>query len=115
MFWGSQAEDSEHRKMAEGHKSAIGKTTQDSNGEKLNSNEERGDSNGERRDSEGRLLPNPVLCCESLSVRATAQVHLYIRYICTSGTFLHQVHLYIVFIHLARVAYQLFCITCIAG
>ena len=92
MFWGSQAEDSEHRKMAEGHKSAIGKTTQDSNGEKLNSNEERGDSNGERRDSEGRLLPNPVLCCESLSVRATAQVHLYIRYICTSGTFVYCVH-----------------------
>ena len=109
MFWGSQAEDSEHRKMAEGHKSAIGKTTQDSNGEKLNSNEERGDSNGERRDSEGRLLPNPVLCCESLSVRATAQVHLYIRYIFTSGTFVNCVHTF------GRVAYQLFCISCIAG
>ena len=63
MFWGSQAEDLEHRKMAEGQNSA---------GE---SKSEKGDSNGERRDSKGRLLPNPVLCCESLSVRATAQVH----------------------------------------
>ena len=63
MFWGSQTEDLEHRKMAEGQKSAG-----DSKGE-------RRDSKAERRDSKGRLLPNPVLCCESLSVRATAQVH----------------------------------------
>ena len=63
MFWGSQTEDLEHRKMAEGQKNEG-----DLNGE-------RGDSKGDRRDSKGRLLPNPVLCCESLSVRATAQVH----------------------------------------
>ena len=63
MFWGSQTEDLEHRKMAEGQKNEG-----DLNGE-------RGDSKGDRRDSKGRLLPNPVLCCESLSVRATAQVN----------------------------------------
>ena len=67
MFWGSQAEDLEHGRMAEDQNSVHGKM-QDSNGQKQ-------DSNGERRDSKGRLLPNPVLCCESLSVRATAQVH----------------------------------------
>ena len=67
MFWGSQAEDLEHGRMAEDQNSVNGKR-QDSNGEKQ-------ESNGERRDSKGRLLPNPVLCCESLSVRATAQVH----------------------------------------
>ena len=91
MFWGSQAEDLEHRKMTEGQNSAgesnsergdsnSGKgdsngETGDSNGERENSNEDMRDSNGDRRDSKGRLLPNPVLCCESLSVRATAQVH----------------------------------------
>ena len=84
MFWGSQAKDLEHRKMAEGQNSAADSNSErgDSNGERGDSNGERGDSNGERenlngdrRDSKGRLLPNPVLCCESLSVRATAQVH----------------------------------------
>ena len=74
MFWGSQAEDLEHRKMAEDQNTANG-NTQDTLGEKRESNGEKRDSNGERRDSKGRLLPNPVLCCESLSVRATAQVH----------------------------------------
>ena len=84
MFWGSQAEDLEHRKMAEGQNRAGESNSErgDSkgekgklNGEKENSKGDRRDSNGERRDSKGRLLPNPVLCCESLSVRATAQVH----------------------------------------
>ena len=81
MFWGSQAEDLEHRRMAEDQNSVNGKTQdsngekEDSNGEKQDSNGEKQESNGERRDSKGRLLPNPVLCCESLSVRATAQVH----------------------------------------
>ena len=70
MFWGSQTEDLEHRKMAEGQKSAG-----DSNGERGDSKGDRRDSKWERRDSKGRLLPNPVLCCESLSVRATAQVN----------------------------------------
>ena len=70
MFWGSQTEDLEHRKMAEGQKNEG-----DLNGERGDSKGERGDSKGDRRDSKGRLLPNPVLCCESLSVRATAQVH----------------------------------------
>ena len=74
MFWGSQAEDLEHGRMAEDQNSVNGKR-QDSNGEKQDSNGEKQESNGERRDSKGRLLPNPVLCCESLSVRATAQVH----------------------------------------
>ena len=31
---------------------------------------------GTRRDDQGHLLPNPSLCCESLSVRATAQALL---------------------------------------
>ena len=74
MFWGSQAEDLEHRRMAEDQNSVNGKR-QKSNGEKQDSNGEKQESNGERRDSKGRLLPNPVLCCESLSVRATAQVN----------------------------------------
>ena len=77
MFWGSQAKDLEHRKMAEGQNSAADSNSErgDSNGERGDSNGERENLNGDRRDSKGRLLPNPVLCCESLSVRATAQVH----------------------------------------
>ena len=84
MFWGSQAEDLEHRKMTEGQNSAGESNSErgdsnsgkgDSNGETGDSNGERENSKGERRDSKGRLLPNPVLCCESLSVRATAQVN----------------------------------------
>merc|ERR1719219_948090 len=59
MFWGSQDGDLEHGK-----------------GSQHGVKDERGKSNGERRDSKGRLLPNPVLCCESLSVRATAQALL---------------------------------------
>ena len=69
MFWGSQAEDSN------GEKQGSNVKNWDSNEARRESNDERRDSNGERRDSKGRLLPNPVLCCESLSVRATAQVH----------------------------------------
>ena len=106
MFWGSQSEDLEHRKMTEGQNSERGDSNGvrgdstgergDSTGERGDSNDGRGDSNdvrrdsndgrrdstgdrrdsrGDRRDSKGRLLPNPVLCCESLSIRATAQVH----------------------------------------
>ena len=92
MFWGSQDEDLEHsshsqdkeleqgkgrgnRKLAEGSKSH----SQNSNDEDHKSASEELGSHGskrERRDSKGRLLPNPVLCCESLSIRATAQVKL---------------------------------------
>ena len=84
MFWGSQAEDLEHRKMAEGQNSAGDSNSErgdsnseggDSKGDRRDSKGDRRESKGDRRDSKGRLLPNPVLCCESLSVRATAQVH----------------------------------------
>ena len=95
MFWGSQDEDLEHsshsqdedleqgkgsgnRKLAEGSKSLLNLESQNSNGEDHKSASEELDSQGskrERRDSKGRLLPNPVLCCESLSMRATAQVN----------------------------------------
>ena len=94
MFWGSQDEDLEHsshghdedlghgegtgnRKLAEGSKSLLSLESQNSNDEDHKSASEELDSHGskrERRDSKGRLLPNPVLCCESLSIRATAQV-----------------------------------------
>ena len=104
MFWGSQAEDLEHTKMAEGQNS-VGEPKDESensnhekveptserghlkgerghsngergepNGERGHPNGEREHPNGERRDSKGRLLPNPVLCCESLAIRATSQV-----------------------------------------
>ena len=93
MFWGSQDEDLEHsshghdedleqskgtgnRKLAEGSKSLLSLESQNSNDDHKSASEEL-DSHGskrERRDSKGRLLPNPVLCCESLSIRATAQV-----------------------------------------
>ena len=96
MFWGSQDEDLEHsshsqdkdleqgkgsgnRKLAEGSKSLLNLESQNSNDEDHKSaNEELVShvSQRERRDSKGRLLPNPVLCCESLSIRATAQVKL---------------------------------------
>ena len=83
MFWGSQDEDLEHskgtgkRKLDEGSKSLLDLDSQNSNDEDHKSASEELDSHGskrERRDSKGRLLPNPVLCCESLSMRATAQV-----------------------------------------
>ena len=94
MFWGSQDEDLEHsshghdedldhgkgtgkRKLDEGSKSLRNLDSQNSNEEDDKSASEELDSHGskrERRDSKGRLLPNPVLCCESLSMRATAQV-----------------------------------------
>ena len=94
MFWGSQDEDLEHsshghdetlghgegngnKKLAEGSKSLLNLESQNSNDEDHKSVSEELDSRGskrERRDSKGRLLPNPVLCCESLSIRATAQV-----------------------------------------
>ena len=96
MFWGSQDGDLEHsshshdedleqgkgsgnRKLAEGSKSLLNLESQNSNDEYQKSVSEELDSHGskrERRDSKGRLLPNPVLCCESLSIRATAQVKL---------------------------------------
>ena len=96
MFWGSQDEDLEHsshsqdkeleqgkgrgnRKLAEGSKSLLNVESQNSNDEDHKSASEELDSHHskrERRDSKGRLLPNPVLCCESLSIRATAQVKL---------------------------------------
>ena len=92
MFWGSQDEDMEHSdhksqtgdfghgKGSEKRKLANGsKDSQNSNEEDDKSASEELDSHGskrERRDSKGRLLPNPVLCCESLSIRATAQVNL---------------------------------------
>ena len=95
MFWGSQDEELEHSshshkesehgkgsgngKLSEGSKSLLDLESQNSNGEDHKSASEELDSQGskrERRDSKGRLLPNPVLCCESLSIRATAQVKL---------------------------------------
>ena len=95
MFWGSQDEDLEHsshghdedleqskgtgkRKLDEGSKSLRNLDSQNSNDEDHKSASEELNSHGskrERRDSKGRLLPNPVLCCESLSMRATAQVN----------------------------------------
>ena len=94
MFWGSQDGDLEHsshshdedleqgkgsgnRKLAEGSKSLLNLESQNSNDEDHKIASEELISHGskrERRDSKGRLLPNPVLCCESLSIRATAQV-----------------------------------------
>ena len=96
MFWGSQDGDLEHsshshdedleqgkgsgnRKLDEGSKNLLNLESQNSNDEDQKSVSEELDSHGskrERRDSKGRLLPNPVLCCESLSIRATAQVKL---------------------------------------